>query len=179
MLWTVLFTIMGTIVAVVAIALVVGARLPREHIATVRVRLAASPQVVWSVLADPLSATQWRKDLKRVEKVADINGHAAWKEESGFGIITYELTESTEGVSRTTRIADENLPYGGQWEYRLLAAGAGTDLMVTERGFVKPALFRFMSRYIFGYTATMQGILAELGTKLGERVEPEVIASGK
>jgi hypothetical protein len=43
---------------------------------------------------------------------------------------------------------------------------------------VKSALFRFMSRYIFGYASTMKGVMTELGTKLGEQVEPEVVASG-
>jgi hypothetical protein len=177
--WTAIFTVIGILVAVVVIALVVGSNLPREHVAVVRTRYAAAPAAVWNLLSDPAAAPDWRKDVKRVEKIPDINGHSAWKEESGFGLITYELVESTEGVSRTTRIADETLPYGGQWEFRLAAAGMGTELVITERGFVKPALFRFMSRYLFGYTGTLKGLMTELGAKLGERVEPEVIQSGK
>ena len=163
----------------VAIVAFIGSRLPREHVATVKVRFGAAPQAVWAVLSDPYSASTWRKDVKKVERVADINGHPAWREESGFGVITYELTESIEPVSRTTRIVEDNLPYGGQWEYRLSQVADGSELLVTERGFVKPALFRFMSRYIFGYTGTMIVILKQLGAKLGERVTPEVVASGK
>jgi uncharacterized protein YndB with AHSA1/START domain len=177
--WTAIFTVIGILVALVVIALVIGSNLPREHVAVVRTRYAAPPAAVWSLLSDPSAAPTWRKDVKRVEKIPDINGHPAWKEESGFGLITYELVESTDSVSRTTRIADETLPYGGQWEHRLAPAGSGTELTITERGFVKPALFRFMSRYLFGYTATLKGLMTELGTKLGERVEPEVVQSGK
>jgi hypothetical protein len=176
--WMAIFVVAGVLVALVVVAIVIGSNLPREHVATVRARYAAPPAAVWALLSDPQAATGWRKDVKRVEKVPDINGHPAWKEESGFGLITYELVESTEGVSRTTRIADESLPYGGQWEYRLAAAGSGTELVITERGHVKPALFRFLSRYVFGYTGTLKGLMSELGAKLGETVEPEVVQSG-
>ena len=176
--WAAIFIAIGAVVALVVIAIIIGSNLPREHVAVVRARYAAAPTAVWALLSDPSAAPSWRKDVKRVEKIHDINGHSAWKEESGFGLITYELVESTEGVSRTTRIADETLPYGGQWEFRLSAAGTGTELVITERGFVKPALFRFMSRYLFGYTGTLKGLMTELGAKLGESDEPEVLQAG-
>jgi hypothetical protein len=177
--WTAILVVLGILVALVGVAIIVGSNLPREHVATVRARYVAPPTAVWALISDPYSAGSWRKDVKRVEKVPDINEHPAWKEESGFGLITYELVESTVGVSRTTRIADESLPYGGQWEYRLTPSGSGTELVITERGHVKPALFRFLSRYVFGYTGTLNTLMTELGAKLGEQTEPEVVQSGK
>lgn len=177
--WLAILSVAGVLLALVVVAILIGSSLPREHVAVVRARYAAPLAAVWALLSDPYAASTWRKDVKRVEKLPDINGHPAWKEESGFGLITYELVESTEGVSRTTRIADESLPFGGQWEHRLTPSGSGTELVITERGHVKPALFRFLSRYVFGYTSTLKGLMTELGTKLGERVEPEVVQSGK
>jgi hypothetical protein len=111
--WMGILIVIGALVALVVIAIVIGWKLPAEHIAVVRARYAAAPAAVWGLVSDPYSAPTWRKDVKRVEKLPDINGHSAWKEESGFGLITYELVESTKGVSRTTRIADESLPMVG------------------------------------------------------------------
>lgn len=167
------------LVIVVAVAVSVGSSLPREHVATVRATFKASPDAVWAVISDPLAAGSWRKDLKKVERIPDINGHPAWKEESSSGTVTYELTESTAPVSRTTRIADESLPFGGQWEHTIRAVGSGSELTITERGYVKPALFRFLARYIFGHTSTMRDVLAALGDRLGEPVTPEIVASGR
>jgi hypothetical protein len=168
----------SVIVVFITIVVIVGSNLPREHVAAVRVRYNASPETVWAILRDPLAAGSWRKDVKKVESVADVNGHPAWREESGFGTVTFELTESTKPVSFTTRIVNDDLPFGGEWDHRLTVVGTGTELTITERGHIKPAFFRFMARYLFGYTSTIKGYLTELGAKLGEQVVPEVVSPG-
>lgn len=168
----------GLLVIVAVIAIAIGSGLPREHVATVRIRLAAAPAAVWAVLDDPLSAAAWRRDLKSVDALPDVGGRRSWREVTPSETITYVLDESTPLQSRTTRIADENLPFGGQWEFSLAAEGTGTVVTVTERGFVAPALFRFMARYVFGYTKTLEDYLGALATHLNEKATPEVVASG-
>ncbi len=54
---------------------------------------------------------------------------------------------------------------------RLYAEGDAT-LRITERGEIRSAFFRFMARFIFGYTSTMETYLRDLGTKFGEVVTP-------
>jgi hypothetical protein len=168
----------GLLVVVAVIAIAIGSALPREHVATVRIRLAATPTAVWAILDDPLAAATWRKDLKSVDALPDVGGHRSWREITSSETITYVLDESTPLQSRTTRIADENLPFGGRWEFSLSAEGAGTVVTVTERGFVSPALFRFMARYVFGYTKTLEDYLSALAAHLNEKATPEVVASG-
>ncbi len=69
------------------------------------------------------------------------------------------------------RIADDSLPYGGTWTFELAPAeGGGTTLTITEDGFVEPAIFRALARFVFGYHATMEGYLAGLGRRFGETV---------
>jgi hypothetical protein len=177
--WIPIGIVVGALVLLVISAVLIGANLPRDHVAVVRARYAAPVDSVWAVLNDPLSSATWRKDIKRVEKLPDINGHLTWREEAGFGPAAYELVESVDRASRVVRIVDDSLPFGGQWEYRLKPAGSGTEVELTERGFVKPALFRFMARYLFGYSGTMRDYLRDLGTRLGEQVTPEIVASGK
>lgn len=167
--------VIGLVVAIVAY----GSTLPREHLGTVRIALSASPQAVWAIISDPLAAGSWRKDVRKVEALPDRDGHRAWREDSGHGTITFVLLEATPNRSMITRIDDDTLPFGGQWEYTLEQSGNSTVLAVTERGVVKPALFRFMSRYLFGYTSTMQTYLAALAVKLGENAIPEIVVSGR
>jgi len=101
------------------------------------------------------------------------------REESGSGKVSYVMAEWDPPRRMTTRITSDDLPYGGQWEFTLAPAGSGTLLTITERGFVKPALFRFMARTFFGFTSTLEGYHRALGAKLGETATPEVVASGR
>jgi hypothetical protein len=48
----------------------------------------------------------------------------------------------------------------------------GSRVRITERGEVRNVIFRFMARFVFGYTATMETYLKDLGGKLGETVTP-------
>ena len=170
---------LGAIAVVAGVAVAIGSTLPRDHVATVRARFSASPVAVWAVIADPLSAATWRPAVKKVVALPDRDGQKSWSEETGNGTITYVLVGSEPPRTMTTRIADGALPFGGQWEYVLQASQQGSELAITERGFVKPALFRFMARYVFGYTSTMQDYLVALGVKLGERTTPEVVSTGR
>ena len=167
------------LVALAAIAILAGSLLPREHLATVRARYAAAPDRLWSVLSDPARAASWRTDLKSVELLPPTNGQTAWREESRFGKVEYVMAELSPPGRMITRISNENLPYGGQWEYMLTPLGDGSELSITERGFVKSALFRLMARLFFGYTSSLEGYHRALGKRFGEVVSPEIIASGR
>ena len=176
MKWTLI--VLLVVAVLVAIALFVGSRLPLEHIAIVKARYAAKPEAVWALISNPASATGWRRDLKSVELLAPVEGKLAWREESKFGKINFLMTESSAPSRQVARITNDDLAYGGQWEFSLMPVSGGTELSVTERGFVKPALFRFMSRTIFGYTSTIVAYQKGVGAALGERVEPVVVATG-
>jgi hypothetical protein len=169
-----------TTIAMLGLALfAIGTTLPSEHVATVRARYAASPTAVWAIIGNPLAAGSWRKDIRTIEQLPDREGQKAWKEVSRSGSVTYVLVESTPERGLITRIADDSLPFGGQWEFSLRPAGTGAELTISERGFVKPPFFRVMARYVFGYTLSMVAYHDALATKLGEQVSPEIVADGR
>jgi len=170
--------VFGVLVAIVIIALAIGASLPREHVATVKARYAANPAAVWAVIGNPLAASSWRKDVKKIETLPDRDGNKTWKEHSSSGAVTFVLTESIAERRMVTRIGDDSLPFGGQWEFDLQPTGTGSELTISEHGFVKPAFFRLMARFVFGYTGAMEAYLTALGAKLGERVSPTIVAAG-
>jgi hypothetical protein len=66
-----------------------------------------------------------------------------------------------------TRIADSKLPFGGTWAYEIVPASNSCTLTITEDGEVYNPLFRFVSRFVIGHTATLDGYLKALSTKLG------------
>jgi uncharacterized protein YndB with AHSA1/START domain len=169
--------IVGILVVVVLVVVAIGYTLPKAHVASVSARYAAPPEALWATLTDVAAFPQWRNDLRRVELLPDENGQRGWREHGKNDVITYRVVTSDPPRRLVTRIADENLPYGGTWTYELAPADAGTRLTITERGEVYNPVFRFVSRFILGYTGTMTEVLRAIGAKHGETVAPETVAS--
>jgi uncharacterized protein YndB with AHSA1/START domain len=164
--------IVGLLVLVVLVVCVVGYMLPQSHVASASARFAAAPDSIWTSLTDVPAFPKWRPGLSRVELLPDENGQRGWREFASNDGVTYRVVESVPARRLVTRIADQNLPYGGSWTYELAPDGSGTRLTITEHGEVYNPVFRFVSRFILGHTATMEGVLRALGTKHGETVTP-------
>jgi hypothetical protein len=75
---------------------------------------------------------------------------------------------------RVTRIADKNLPFGGTWTIEISPNAEGSVVRITEDGEIHNAIFRFMARFFFGYTSSIEGYLRDLGRHFGEvtAIEP-------
>ena len=102
-----------------------------------------------------------------------MNGLVRFREVSKDGRVTYEVVEDVPAEKLVTRIVDRDLGYSGSWTYQFSAAGNGTRVRITEEGDVSNILFRFMSRFIFGHTSTLEGYLVALGAKFGQSVAPQ------
>lgn len=95
------------------------------------------------------------------------------REYAKHGAVTYDLIEDQPGERMVTRIADLNLGYSGSWTYTFTKEPAGTRVQITEAGEVSNILFRFMSRFVFGQSSTIEKYLIALGKKFGEDVSPQ------
>jgi uncharacterized protein YndB with AHSA1/START domain len=89
-----------------------------------------------------------------------------WKESGSNGDITFELEETVPPSRLRTRIADPSLPFGGTWTYEVTPSGSGTRVRITEHGEVYNPVFRVLSRFVFGHTATLEEFLGNLERKL-------------
>jgi uncharacterized protein YndB with AHSA1/START domain len=162
----------GVIVALVLIVVVVGWTLPVRHRASVARTYNASPSTVFSLITDVQSFPSWRKEVTRVELLADADGHTRWREVTGNGPpITFVVDRSIPDRLLVARIADTNLAFGGTWTYELTPAGngvGGTTLRITEDGEVYNPLFRFVSRFVMGHEATIKQYQSAVGTRLAE-----------
>lgn len=165
--------LLGLGVAVVAI----GALLPRDHVATMTARIAAPPDAVWIAITTPSDFPRWRADVQRVELLPRTPTGPSWREHSKDGAMTMVVDIADPPRHLVTRIADEGLPFGGRWEYRIEPDGAGgSNVTITEHGSVYNPLFRFVSRYIMGHTATIESYLRALGKRFGSEPASVVVA---
>ena len=165
--------IVAVVFALIATVLVIGALLPKSHVASRQIVLHRSPDEVYQAVRDFAAAPNWRPDLERVEMIATTDNHIRFREYGEHGPITYDLVEDRPGEKIVTRIADVDLGYSGAWTYTFTKEAAGTRVQITEAGEVSNILFRFVSRFIFGHTSTMEKYLTALGKKFGEEVAPQ------
>ena len=158
--------IAGIVLAgLVAAVVITGLLLPKAHVATRSARFNHSPEQIWALIAGDQS---WRPDVRRYEPLPDQNGHRCWKEVDKHGdTITFETVESDEPRRLVTRIADKNLPFGGSWTYEIAPDAGGSTIRITERGEVYNPIFRFVSKFIMGHTATIDAYLNALKKRLG------------
>lgn len=164
--------IVGSLVVLVGIMALIGSTLPKTHVASRSILLHKSPQDVYAVARDFGSTAKWRDDVKQVEVQAPQGGPVYFREEGKNGTVNYELVEDVPAQRMVTRIRDTDLGYSGQWTYIFAAGNGGTRVTIREDGQVSNVLFRFMSRYIFGHTATIDSYLQSLAKHFGEEASP-------
>jgi hypothetical protein len=165
--------ILGGLVLLVGIIALIGSTLPKTHDVSRSIFLHKSPQDVYAVIRDFASAPKWRADVKQVDVETSQGGPVYFREVAKHGTVNYELTEDVPAQRMVTRIRDTDLGYSGQWTYTLTPENGGTRITIREDGEVSNVLFRFMSRYVFGTTATINTYLTALATHYGEDVTPQ------
>ncbi len=136
---------LATLVAVVA---VIGMQLPRNHVASRTLRVRRPPQDVWPVVTQLMAASS----------------------------VPTDIVENDQPRRLVSRVKDTGKMFGGTWtvtmtplEDRATATGqTASSLTITEDGWVANPIFRFVSRFIVGHHATMDGILKNVAKQLGE-----------
>lgn len=160
--------VIAVLAGLLMLAIVIGALLPKKHVATREGHYHQPPDAVWKAITDIDAMPGWRAGLKSVKRLPHHNGLPAWVETTSGGVIPLEATESQPPVRFVVRIADPKLPFGGTWTYQIRATPEGSALRITENGEVYNPVFRFVSRFFLGYTATINGYLNSLAKKFGE-----------
>jgi uncharacterized protein YndB with AHSA1/START domain len=151
----------GLLVLLVALA---GFSLPQDHVATRSATFNKPVAEVWNAITDVEAFPRWRSGISRVEVLA--REPRRWREHGSDEPITFQIVESHPPVRLVSEIADTGLPFGGRWIYELKSTGTGTELTITERGEVYNPVFRFVSRFVMGHTATIEAYLGDLAKAL-------------
>jgi len=157
------------IVLVIGAVAAIGAMLPKRH--------AVSRSAVFHAGAERLYAlvggTQtWRPDVRSCEMI-EQDGERLQSETDSHGQTILYAVEEPAPDRIVRRIATKNLPYGGTWSVTFAAKDGGTQVRITEDGEVYNPIFRFVSKFIMGETATMNAYLKALGKAVGENIRVE------
>lgn len=164
-----LLIVVAVLAAIVLGVAAVGMALPQNHVAQRSAHFSASPEKIWAVIADAASYPTWRSDVSSVQMLSAEGGKVAWREVSAKGNkLSFEATTSEPPSHLVTLITDKGIPFGGNWDYRIVPDGTGSRITITEHGEVYNPIFRFVSRYVMGHTATLDAYFKGLAAKLGE-----------
>lgn len=167
-----ILVIIAVTLAIVAVVLVIGALLPRNHVVSRSVALRRSPDEIYRTVRNFEAAPAWRLDIERVEMIPTADDRVRFREYAKHGAVTYDLVEDQPRERMATRIVDLDLGYSGSWTYTFRPEAEGTRVQITETGEVSNILFRFMSRFVFGQSGTIETFLVALGKKFGEDISP-------
>lgn len=164
--------IAGGLVFMAALAAGVGAMLPRRHHGTRKARYRVAPDALYAVLAGP---PDWRTGVASFGILPERDGRRQWwEEDTHHQKVNYELVEAVPPERLVVRIASQGLPFSGAWTFLISPiAGGGSELRIDEDGEIYNVIFRFLARFFFGYTASIEGYLRDLGVKFDETVAIE------
>jgi hypothetical protein len=159
-----LLIVVSSLAGLLILIVIIGALLPQKHRVSRTISVPQPPEVVWNLVS---GAPTWRADVRNYEELPPQEGHRMWRETDKHAqTITYEALESQPPRRLVTRIADPKLPFGGTWTYEIAPAASGCSLTIIEDGEVYNPLFRFVSRFIMGHTATIDAYLKAVHEKL-------------
>jgi hypothetical protein len=121
------------IAALVFVVAIVGAMLPVKHTATRTARVPLAPDALYTLLTEM--------------KFGDVPVH--WERREPPSLLVSRVDASEKA-------------FGGTWTYRIAAAPGGSELTITEDGEVYNVIFRFMSRFVFGHSTTLDAYIENL-----------------
>jgi hypothetical protein len=126
--------------ALVALAAIIGAMLPRNHVASRSLTLRRPPQEIWHVIMQATAASS----------------------------VPVDLVESDPPRRQVTRVKDTEKNFGGTWTITITPTASGGTLTITEEGWVGNPIFRFVSRYVMGHHATIDRMLKDVAKRFNE-----------
>lgn len=146
------------LIGIVAIVFFVGLCLPRRHTAMISAVIPAPVEQVWGRITTVAEFPRWRKDMTSIQIVND----SEWVEVAGKMRIPMKMS-SRDLMKRMVAVINSNdLPFGGEWVYELQSSGGSTQVTITENGEVRQPVYRFVSQFIIGRTATLKKYISSL-----------------
>ena len=131
---------LAVVAIVVALIAVIGTTLPRNHVASRSLALRRPPEEVLAVIMQSTAA-------------------------SGVPV---DVLESDPPRRQVTRVKETEKMFGGTWTIDITPSATGSTLKITEDGWVGNPIFRFVSRFVMGHHATLDGMLTNVAKQFGE-----------
>ncbi len=161
MKWIIIVLVL--LVLMVGIVYLMGSLMPVKHQSFVESELPITPEKLWKILTTHNEYRNWRRGIKELKVIDDTH----WSELNSHGdTINYRADWIEPNKKLLTVITNNNLPYGGHWEFLFTRENDGCHLRITENGEVYNPIFRFMSKYVFGHDATLKTYMEDLRVKV-------------
>ena len=148
---------------VVCVAL--GARTPRDHVATLSRTYGVPARALYELLRDEQAYPAWRSGVRAVKQ----ESAQRYVEYTRHGAIPYRILEDAPYRRLVVAIDDPKLPFAGTWTFDIVEDAGCSQLRITEHGSVANPLVRFFARYVMGEERTIRTYLADVGKRLGEQ----------
>jgi 2-phospho-L-lactate guanylyltransferase (CobY/MobA/RfbA family) len=133
-------TVVGGLVLLIAVIAAIGATLPRNHTASRTLRVRRPPQDAWTAITQAMSTSD----------------------------VPVDILESDPPRKLVSKVKDVEKMFGGTWTVAIAPVDGGSTLTITEDGWVGNPIFRFVSRFVMGHHATLDGMLTNVAKQFGE-----------
>lgn len=163
--------VLATLAVLLLLVFACGSLLPATHTASRSIHLSKPQDEVWLTLVDFAHYASWAPGVTGTQRLPNDRGRPVWTMQ-GRWPMTLVMDELETPRHLVERIADSKGPFGGTWTWELTTENGGTRIVVTERGVIRPPLFRLLSRFVFGYNGTMDAYLEALARRFGESAKP-------
>jgi uncharacterized protein YndB with AHSA1/START domain len=171
-----LLLIATAVVLIISATFAYGSSLPREHVATSRAVLSQPIEQVWEVVRNPAALRGTWSDLTSAERVPAASGMETWVQVvDGFEMRLQVTNVQPPRRLVTTIVPDADSTFGGAWTYELTPVQGGTQVTITESGWIGNPFYRVLGR-VFGLHRSIEGYLKALGTHFAEGVRPERVS---
>lgn len=160
------------VVALVALAGIVGLLLPREHRASSVITIDVPADSVWVVMRDLGALPSWWGEVTTMTRDSAVAGEV-WQQGSDWGTARVTVLAEEHGARLVTGLdAGEGAPYGGRWTHALEPRGGDSvAVWVIEDGWVSNPFYLVMM-HLGGTHRTIDGYLTALARRLGSEAEP-------
>jgi hypothetical protein len=139
--------IVGGFVLLIVIVAAIGATLPRTHTASRTLRVRRPPQEAWTAITQAMTTSD----------------------------VPVDIVENDPPRKLVSKVKETEKMFGGTWTVAVAPLENGSTVTITEDGWVANPIFRFVSRFVIGHHATMDGMLKSVAKNFGE----EPVLSGE
>jgi len=164
--------VLVVVVLVIGGTYLYGRRLPREHVVTSTLVLVAPADTVFKLIRNIEASPTWWNAVVAVERIKGAPKES-WKEDMGaMGSIEVEISSVSPPREMVVTILNaEKQGWGGTWYYEVLDTPSGTEVTITEEGWVDSPIFRTVMQ-LRGKHRTIDSFLSSLGAHFGESATP-------
>lgn len=164
---------------IVGVLWIYGTTLPRTHRATSTITLVASPEAAYATMRDMENLPRWWSDVNRVTRIKGAKRESWERDMRGGDPVQVEVTSAISGQRFVTTFLNDSIQgWGGTWTHDVRLTGSGTEVTLTEEGWIEKPLQRVMMKIRGGHHRLLDGYLRSLGAHLGETVSPRHNGTG-